>query len=89
MAALAEALGAPVAPVESVGWDGDVLEAQAFAYLAVRSLADCLSASPRRRAWPGRPAAAASTRRLSSPELDYFAAALVLPLAGAGSTRVR
>jgi len=39
MAALAEALGQPVAPVESVGWDGDVLEAQAFAYLAVRSLA--------------------------------------------------
>jgi anhydro-N-acetylmuramic acid kinase len=24
--------------VESVGWDGDHLEAQAFAYLAVRSL---------------------------------------------------
>jgi anhydro-N-acetylmuramic acid kinase len=39
MAALAEALGQPVAAVESVGWDGDVLEAQAFAFLAVRSLA--------------------------------------------------
>jgi anhydro-N-acetylmuramic acid kinase len=39
MAALAEALGQEVEPVESVGWDGDVLEAQAFAYLAVRSLA--------------------------------------------------
>jgi anhydro-N-acetylmuramic acid kinase len=38
MAALAERLGTPVAPVESVGWDGDALEAQAFAYLAVRSL---------------------------------------------------
>ncbi len=38
MAALAERLGAPVAPVEAVGWDGDALEAQAFAYLAVRSL---------------------------------------------------
>jgi len=24
--------------VEQVGWDGDALEAQAFAYLAVRSL---------------------------------------------------
>jgi len=31
-------LGAPVAPVETAGWDGDALEAQAFAYLAVRSL---------------------------------------------------
>ncbi len=38
MAALAQRLGAAVAPVEAVGWDGDALEAQAFAYLAVRSL---------------------------------------------------
>jgi anhydro-N-acetylmuramic acid kinase len=37
MAALAERLQVPVEPVESVGWDGDGLEAQAFAYLAVRS----------------------------------------------------
>lgn len=37
MAALARRLGAPVRPVEAVGWDGDALEAQAFAYLAVRS----------------------------------------------------
>ncbi len=28
----------PVDPVEAVGWDGDALEAQCFAYLAVRSL---------------------------------------------------
>jgi anhydro-N-acetylmuramic acid kinase len=27
-----------VRPVEAVGWDGDAVEAQAFAYLAVRSL---------------------------------------------------
>jgi anhydro-N-acetylmuramic acid kinase len=32
-------LGVPVDPVEAVGWDGDFLEAQCFAYLAVRSLA--------------------------------------------------
>jgi anhydro-N-acetylmuramic acid kinase len=38
MRGLAEALGAPVEPVESVGWNGDALEAQAFAFLAVRSL---------------------------------------------------
>lgn len=31
-------IGAPVLPVEEVGWDGDALEAQAFAFLAVRSL---------------------------------------------------
>ena len=36
MAALAAALPAPVAPVEAVGWDGDALEAQCFAFLAVR-----------------------------------------------------
>jgi anhydro-N-acetylmuramic acid kinase len=39
MAALTARLGAPVEPVEHVGWDGDALEAQAFAYLAVRAAA--------------------------------------------------
>ncbi len=38
MAALAGAVEGPVEAVESVGWDGDALEAQAFAFLAVRSL---------------------------------------------------
>lgn len=38
MAALAKEFNTPVDPVEAVGWDGDALEAQAFAYLAVRSL---------------------------------------------------
>ncbi|MEX2201325.1 MAG: anhydro-N-acetylmuramic acid kinase [Dongiaceae bacterium] len=38
MATLARRLGVPVEPVESVGWDGDLIEAQAFGYLAVRSL---------------------------------------------------
>ena len=37
MAALAKRLGAPCDPVESVGWQGDALEAQAFGFLAVRS----------------------------------------------------
>jgi anhydro-N-acetylmuramic acid kinase len=37
MAGLARRLAAPVRPVEAVGWDGDALEAQAFAYLAVRA----------------------------------------------------
>ena len=38
MAALASALGAPVDPVEALGWRGDALEAEAFAFLAARSL---------------------------------------------------
>ena len=38
MQLLAEALGVPVDPVEAVGWRGDLLEAEAFAWLAVRSL---------------------------------------------------
>ncbi len=38
MTALAEVLGVPVAPVERVGWRGDFLEAEAFAYLAIRHL---------------------------------------------------
>ena len=35
---LREALGVPVDQVEAVGWRGDALEAEAFAFLAVRSL---------------------------------------------------
>ena len=38
MAMLAQRLALPVVPVEAVGLDGDMLEAQAFAYLAVRVL---------------------------------------------------
>jgi len=38
MAALARRLAVPLRPVEAAGWDGDALEAQAFAYLAVRSI---------------------------------------------------
>jgi anhydro-N-acetylmuramic acid kinase len=36
MTGLRALIGCPVAPVESAGWDGDALEAQCFAYLAVR-----------------------------------------------------
>ena len=36
MAALRAGLPAPVDPVESVGWDGDALEAQCFGFLAAR-----------------------------------------------------
>jgi anhydro-N-acetylmuramic acid kinase len=39
MAALRQALPAPVDPVEAVGWDGDALEAQCFGFLAVRVIA--------------------------------------------------
>lgn len=38
MAALARRLTAAVGSVDRLGWDGDALEAQAFAYLAVRAL---------------------------------------------------
>ncbi len=38
MDGLCTRLGVPVDPVESVGWRGDALEAEAFGFLAVRSL---------------------------------------------------
>ncbi|WP_248313366.1 anhydro-N-acetylmuramic acid kinase [Bosea sp. F3-2] len=38
MARLGRRLGVPVEPVEIVGWDGDALEAQIFAYFAIRSV---------------------------------------------------
>ena len=37
-AGLAARFAVPVQPVEAVGWNGDALEAQCFAFLAVRSL---------------------------------------------------
>lgn len=39
MAALREILQVSVEPVEAVGWDGDALEAQAFAFMAIRAKA--------------------------------------------------
>ena len=38
MAGLRHEFAVPVQPVEAAGWDGDALEAQCFAFLAVRSL---------------------------------------------------
>ncbi len=38
MKLLAQYTGVPVASVDELGWDGDALEAQGFAYLAVRAL---------------------------------------------------
>lgn len=38
MAMLAAGLGAPVEPAEAAGWRSDALEAEAFAFLAVRTL---------------------------------------------------
>ena len=35
---LRSALAVPIEPVESVGWNGDLVEAECFAYLAVRAL---------------------------------------------------
>jgi anhydro-N-acetylmuramic acid kinase len=46
MKELAESLKAPVAPVEAVGWMGDALEAQCFAFLAVRSLRGLILSVP-------------------------------------------
>ncbi|MEL6317901.1 MAG: anhydro-N-acetylmuramic acid kinase, partial [Pseudomonadota bacterium] len=37
IAALAARIGAPVAPIDAVGFDGDMIEAQAFAHLALRA----------------------------------------------------
>ena len=66
MAALAGDAGCPVEPVEAEGLDGDMLEAQAFAFLAVRAA----------RGWPTSApsttgvAAAVSGGRVSSPSVD-------------------
>ncbi len=46
MKMIAAALDCPVDPVEAVGLDGDLLEAQAFAYLAVRVLYGLPTSAP-------------------------------------------
>ncbi len=46
MAMLAARTNAPVEPVEAAGLDGDMLEAQAFAYLAVRVLRGLPTSAP-------------------------------------------
>ena len=46
MEMLEAALGRPVEPVEAVGLDGDMLEAQAFAYLAARVLFGLPTSAP-------------------------------------------
>ena len=46
MAMLAQRTNGEVAPVEAVGLDGDMLEAQAFAYLAVRVLRGLPTSAP-------------------------------------------
>jgi anhydro-N-acetylmuramic acid kinase len=38
MRGLQSTLGVPVEPVENVGWNGDLMEAQCFGFLAVRSM---------------------------------------------------
>jgi len=46
MRLLGERLRAPVEPVDAIGLDGDMLEAQAFAYLAVRVLRGLPTSAP-------------------------------------------
>ncbi|MEM9755189.1 MAG: anhydro-N-acetylmuramic acid kinase, partial [Pseudomonadota bacterium] len=46
MAALRHALPVPVEPVEDVGLDGSAIEAQAFAYLALRVALGLTTTSP-------------------------------------------
>jgi anhydro-N-acetylmuramic acid kinase len=46
MAALAARLSAPVEPVEAIGFDGDMIEAQAFAYLAARVVRGLPTSAP-------------------------------------------
>jgi anhydro-N-acetylmuramic acid kinase len=46
MAEITRCLACPVEPVEAVGLDGDMLEAQAFAYLAVRVLRGLPTSAP-------------------------------------------
>ena len=58
MRMLAHALAVPVEPIEAIGADGDALEAQAFAFLAVRTLRGLPISFPTTTGAPDRCAAA-------------------------------
>ena len=66
MEMLRVALDCPVVPVEEIGLDGDMLEAQAFAYLAVRAARGLPISGPSTTGapWP------LSGGRLSHPQGD-------------------
>ena len=64
MAMLAEVLPWPVVPVEEAGLDGDMLEAQAFAHLAVRVLRGLPTSAPRTTGVP----AAVGGGQISRPQ---------------------
>ncbi len=66
MRRLAERLGAPVEPVETLGADGDALEAQAFAFLAVRSLRGLPLSAPGTTGCPA-PLTGGALQRPSAP----------------------
>jgi anhydro-N-acetylmuramic acid kinase len=53
MAMLAMRCGLEVRPVDDLGWDGDALEAQGFAYMAVRRLGDLPISFPGTTGAPG------------------------------------
>lgn len=64
MAALGRALGMSVEAVEAVGWRGDALEAEAFAFLAVRSVRGLALSLPETTGAP-RPIAGGRLHRAS------------------------
>ncbi|QPH53533.1 anhydro-N-acetylmuramic acid kinase [Pontivivens ytuae] len=72
MQGLAEALYVPVEPVEAIGLDGDMLEAQAFAYLAVRVLRGLPTSAPGTTGCR----ASVSGGRVSEPSVSKVAARL-------------
>lgn len=66
MRELAQRLGCPVEPVEAAGLNGDMLEAQAFAYLAVRVMRGLPTSCP---ATTGVPAAVGGGQ-ISRPDMN-------------------
>ncbi|MFQ5984065.1 MAG: anhydro-N-acetylmuramic acid kinase [Alphaproteobacteria bacterium] len=66
---LKDRLAAPVAPVEAVGWDGDALEAQAFAFLAIRALRGLPLTLPSTTG-AARPVTGGAVHRHATRELD-------------------
>lgn len=80
MAALARRLGPGVRPVEEAGLDGDMLEAQAFAWLAVRVLRGLATSGPGTTGAPGPVCGGRiSPPGLAAPEAGWRRAGVTIP----------
>lgn len=74
MQGLADAVSGEVAPVEALGWNGDMVEAECFAYLAMRSLRGLPLSAPGITGAPGLLTGGRFSSAMTRPPKGFWAA---------------